>query len=126
MTDSPTPPPADINLTHGYTVLGRIARWMDQELSPPVEQTSVPRILRDLDRLLGQYPYDPPTTEARQAAEQATALVRQLVEEIAKAGYQGDRLGQCVRNLFECLGQPGEGAGLSLLCGERPDSPLRP
>ncbi len=126
MTDSPTPAPADINLPHAYTVLGRIFRWMDQELSPPVEQTSVPRLLRDLDRLLGQYPYDPPTTEARQAAEQAAALARQLVEEIAKAGYQGDRLGQCVRNLFECLGLAGEGAGLSLLCGERPDSPLRP
>jgi hypothetical protein len=30
-----------------------------------------------------------------------------------------------VRNLFECLGLPEEGAEQSLLCGERPDSPLR-
>ena len=37
-----------------------------------------------------------------------------------------NRIGQCVRNLFECLGLAAEGAALSLTCGERPDSPLRP
>ena len=37
----------------------------------------------------------------------------------------GDRLGQHVRNLFECMGLPEEGALLALECGERPDSPLR-
>jgi len=48
------------------------------------------------------------------------------VGEIEAAGYQGDRLGQSVRNLFECLGLAEEGAELSLRCGERPDSLLRP
>jgi hypothetical protein len=38
---------------------------------------------------------------------------------------RGDRLGQLVRNLFECLGLPEEGAALALQCGEDPGSPLR-
>jgi hypothetical protein len=38
---------------------------------------------------------------------------------------RSDRLGQHVRNLFECLGLAEEGAQLSLKCGERPDSPMR-
>ncbi|MGH9804654.1 MAG: hypothetical protein ACRD4D_05740, partial [Candidatus Acidiferrales bacterium] len=69
---------------------------------------------------------DPPEETALAAADEAAALARLLVEEIEKAGYRGDRLGQCIRNLFECLGLPEEGAELSLRCGERPDSPLRP
>jgi hypothetical protein len=39
--------------------------------------------------------------------------------------FRGERLGQYVRNLFECLGLAEEGALHSLPCGERPDSPLR-
>ena len=38
---------------------------------------------------------------------------------------RGDRLGQCVRNLFECLGLPNEGRRVSLACGENPDSIMR-
>jgi len=60
------------------------------------------------------------------AADAVAVVTRQLVGEIEAAGYQGDRLGQCVRNLFECLGLAEEGAELSLRCGERPDSLLRP
>ena len=36
-----------------------------------------------------------------------------------------DKLGQCVRNLFECLGLPNEGRRVSLVCGENPDSLMR-
>ena len=59
-------------------------------------------------------------------AWEAAAHARLLAQEIARAGYSGDRIGQCVRNLFECLGLAEEGAEVSLTCGERPDSPLRP
>lgn len=51
---------------------------------------------------------------------------RVLVSEIAAAGVGGDRIGQCVRNLFECLERGEEGARLSLLAGEDPCSLLRP
>jgi hypothetical protein len=48
-----------------------------------------------------------------------------LVEAILATPARGDRLGLHVRNLFECLGLPGEGAALALRCGESADSPLR-
>jgi len=47
------------------------------------------------------------------------------VDAIVETTARGDRLGQLVRNFFECLGLAEEGAQLALRCGERPDSPLR-
>jgi hypothetical protein len=37
-----------------------------------------------------------------------------------------DRLGQCVRNFFECLELGREGAAISLRAGENPRSMQRP
>jgi hypothetical protein len=82
--------------------------------------------LENLDRLLRHYVHDPPEEEAVSVADSAAQEARRLVEGVVNAGLRGDRLGQCVRNFFECLGLAREGAELSLLCGERPDSPLRP
>ena len=67
----------------------------------------------------------PSYEEALRAADEAAVKARALVDTIAQTPFQSDRLGQHVRNLFECLGLPEEGAELSLRCGERPDSPLR-
>jgi hypothetical protein len=119
-------PAPDINLPHAHTIVGRLVRWVQGQTTPPYQETRLPEILADLDRLLRPYEEDPPQNVARQVAEAARALGHALVRELEGVGYQGDRLGQCVRNLFECLGQPAEGAALSLRCGERPDSPLRP
>ncbi|MGH9862502.1 MAG: hypothetical protein ACRD35_03685, partial [Candidatus Acidiferrales bacterium] len=88
--------------------------------------TALPELLAELDRLLRPYVGDPPEAVAVAAADEVAAVARQLVNEIEEVGYRGDRLGQCVRNLFECLGLAEEGAELSLRCGERPDSLLRP
>ncbi|HYE98446.1 MAG TPA: hypothetical protein VEJ18_06010 [Planctomycetota bacterium] len=74
---------------------------------------------RDLD-------VEPPAAEADRLSEEAAALVREIVDEIEKAGAGHDRLGQAVRNLLECLGRAAEGAELSLRAGEDPKSPLRP
>jgi hypothetical protein len=63
--------------------------------------------------------------EALEAADRVGELARALVAAIADRGVRSDRLGQHVRNLFECLGLAEEGRTLSLQCGERPDSPLR-
>ena len=90
------------------------------------DSTPLPELLAELDRCLRPFAEDPPEDVALPAADDAATIARLLVEEIAKVGYRGDRLGQCIRNLFECLGLPEEGAELSLRCGERPDSPLRP
>ena len=59
------------------------------------------------------------------AADAAASAGRRLVDAILETPWRSDRLGQHVRNLFECLGAPDEGATLSLQCGERPDSPMR-
>jgi len=118
---------AFINLPHAHTVLSRIVRWVSQAQDPrPYEETALPEILAELDRRLRPYPEDPPGEEAVRAAAEIADVARQLVAEIVTVGYRGDRLGQCVRNLFECLGLAAEGAELALRCGERPDSPLRP
>ncbi len=121
------PDPGALNLPHALTVVGRLALYLEPRRAPvPVEETRVQEHLDALYQLLGPHTEDPPPGIAASVAEKATATARLLAEEIARVGYSGDRIGQCIRNLFECLGQPAEGAALSLLCGERPDSPLRP
>ncbi len=115
-----------INLPHAQTIVSRIVRWVDAQSEPSVEETTLPGILTELGRLLRPYTDDPPEAEAVEVADRGAAMGRRLVEEIVRVGYRGGRLGQCVRNLFECFGLAGEGAELSLRCGERPDSPLRP
>lgn len=118
---------AFINLPHAHTIVGRLVRCLALEQQPcPFAETALPDLLAQLDRLLRPYPEDPPEPVALQLADEVAAVARQLVGEILVVGYRGDRLGQCVRNLFECLGLAAEGAELSLRCGERPDSLLRP
>ncbi len=121
------PFPSFINLPHAHTVVGRLVRWFENMVEPAaLEATQIPELLAELDRCLRPFPEDPPQAQALAAAMEAAGVARRLVDEIEHTGYQGDRLGQCVRNLFECLGLAEEGAELSLRCGERPNSPLRP
>lgn len=118
---------AFINLPHAHTILGRLVRRLSSEQQPcPFADTALPDLLAELDRLLRPYPEDPPEPAALEVADKVAGVARRLVAEIVGVGYRGDRLGQCVRNFFECLGLADEGAELSLRCGERPDSPLRP
>jgi len=107
--------------------VGRLVRWFEVLAEPgALESTAVLELLAELDRCLRPFPEDPPEVEAKVAADNAARVGRRLVAEIEHAEYKDDRLGQCVRNLFECLGLAEEGAELSLRCGERPNSPLRP
>lgn len=118
---------AFINLPHAQTVLNRLVRWFEYQRQPcPYEETEVGQRLAEMDRLLRPYSEDPPEAEALRVADEVAGVARALVVETERVGYRGDRLGQCVRNLFECLGLAEEGAELSIICGERPDSPLRP
>lgn len=127
MTDPAPRRYAFINLPHAHTIVGRLVLRLASEQEPvPFAETPLPGLLGELDRLLRPFPEDPPEAVAVPAADAVAAVARSLVAEIEQAGYRGDRLGQCVRNLFECLGLAEEGAELSLRCGERPDSLLRP
>ena len=58
--------------------------------------------------------------------DRAAILGRQLVEQIERGGFGHDRLGQCIRNFFECLELGREGAEISLRAGEDPRSMQRP
>jgi hypothetical protein len=49
-----------------------------------------------------------------------------VVDDIEKSGVGYDRLGQAVRNLFECLSMGEEGSRISLRAGENPGSTMRP
>ena len=69
---------------------------------------------------------NPPEPVARETRDRAAILGRQLVDQIATGGLGHDRLGQCIRNLFECLELGREGAAISLRAGENPQSFQRP
>lgn len=58
--------------------------------------------------------------------DEAAGMARELVDAIESAHMGGDRLGQLVRNLFECLELGKEGAEISLRAGENPNSLQRP
>lgn len=118
-----------INLPHARTITDRIVRTLEALGAFGHDANGGARplhtALADLTRTLRLFDDDPVAEEALRAADEAAAKGRALVDVISGGRCQSDRLGQHVRNLFECLGLPEEGADLSLRCGERPDSPLR-
>jgi hypothetical protein len=120
---------AQINLPHARTVAGRVERTLEALGAFGANGSSAASRLKHamaaLERVLEPFDEDPGVAEAIAAADEAAERARELVESIVTAQVSSDRLGQHVRNLFECLALAEEGALLSLRCGERPDSPLR-
>jgi hypothetical protein len=118
-----------LNLPHARTITQRIGRSLEAlGAFGQVGNGHAAPLADAYDRLEQQlrgFDEDPPAAEALRAADEAAAHARALVEAILATPARGERLGQHVRNLFECLGLPDEGAGLALQCGERADSPLR-
>jgi hypothetical protein len=120
---------ARLNLPHARTILQRIGRSLEAvgAFGEAGNGHAAPlaAAFDAVEQRLRVFDEDPPAEEALGAADEAAALARALVAAVLATPFRGDRLGQHVRNLFECLGLPEEGAELALLCGERPDSPLR-
>jgi hypothetical protein len=118
-----------INLPHARTIVQRIARTLDALGAFGHEGNgqgqAMSGALAEVDGVLRPFETDPPAEEALRAADAAAEKGRALVEVILASACRSDRLGQHVRNFFECLGLSEEGATLALECGERPDSPLR-
>ncbi len=106
--------------------MGRLVYYLAQRAEPEPGQVDVRDLLDELEKDLAPYDNDPPMLEALAVVVELGEKARAIADQIVLRGHRGDRLGQCVRNLFECLGYPEEGAQRSLECGERPDSPLRP
>ena len=129
MKDHDTQRWARLNLPHARTILQRIGRSLEAlgAFGEAGNGHAAPlaAAFDDVEQRLRGFDEDPPAEEALFAADEAAVLARALVAAILATPIRGDRLGQHVRNLFECLGLPEEGAEHSLLCGEKPDSPLR-
>lgn len=119
-----------LNLPHA----GRVARRILLLISelPRTKHVSLDGVLAVATKLEGLLvPYldledNPPALIAARVRQEAATLGRKLVDEIEAAGVGHDRLGQCVRNLFECLELGREGAAISLRAGEDPKSFQRP
>jgi hypothetical protein len=118
-----------INLPHARTILQRIARTLDALGAFGHEGNGSAQLVGDAlaetDGALRPFESDPPAEEALRAADAVAAKGRSLVAAIVASSCRSDRLGQHVRNFFECLGLNEEGAELALRCGENADSPLR-
>lgn len=114
-----------LNLPHAGTIAGRIER----QLLPEPASEGLMALVQELLALLGPFsasgenPGDP---EAREVVAKAQALGRRIVDAIEQEHLGHDRIGQAIRNLFECLELGREGAVLSLRAGENPNSALRP
>jgi hypothetical protein len=117
-----------LNLPHAATISSRISYHLQRRAQ--VGDVSVASKLANeiSDDLL---PYkisgeNPPAEEAKAVISVVAEKARQMVDAIETSGAGDDRLGQAVRNLFECLELGREGAIASLRAGENPDSTLRP
>jgi len=117
------------NLPHAATVARRVeARLVALRVAESGDAEALFDAVAELRETLAAYEdgADPPDAEGSAAAEEAAAVLRRVVDEIERLGAGEDRLGQAVRNLFECLGMGKEGAEISLRAGEDPGSLMRP
>jgi len=103
------------------TLLGRHVEETDIDGAATLETAE--KIWSLLFRFTGE---DDNPADAMRIREEAAALGRQLVVDMERAHIAGDRLGQMVRNYFECLELGAEGAEISLRAGEDPRSLQRP
>jgi hypothetical protein len=119
----------NINLPHSRAVILRIGRTLEFLGAFREEANGGALALHAafdaLEREAAPWDEDPAQDVAVAAADAVAARAREVVAAILETSVRSDRLGQHVRNLFECLGLAEEGAELSLRCGERPDSPMR-
>lgn len=109
---------------------GRVARRILVQLDRPQTPVSAAGVTaEELIALLAPYydsGEDPPAAIAARVRDEAASLGRRLVDDIERDGLGHDRLGQCVRNFFECLELSREGTLISLRAGEDPKSMQRP
>jgi hypothetical protein len=115
-----------LNLPHAGRVARRLLTYLHRDGR---EGTAAAATAGQLVALLDpcfETDEDPPPAEAQLLRAQAAVLARRFVEEVVLDALGNDLLGQAVRNLFECLGLGREGAAISLLAGENPNSMQRP
>ncbi len=118
-----------VNLPHAATLANRIElRLAAMQIFEHPEAEPLILLIENLQDTIGRYEgaNDPPDAETQEVVENAAAVARSIVDQIEQMQAGEDRLGQLIRNLFECLGLGKEGAEISLRAGENPNSLLRP
>lgn len=113
-----------LNLPHAATVSDRISKYLAEVDASRATRETAAEIAAGL--MYYRYGDNPDREEGQEVKDRMLILARKLVDEIEEDGLKRDRLGQLVRNLFECLEAGKEGAELSLRAGENPDSVARP
>lgn len=124
---SPEARAAWINLPHARTIAERIERQLEiLRVLDGEGSKKLNALVVSMRNKLEPWVEDADPEAAAISADPIVDLARELVEAIVDdERARSDRLGQCVRNLFECLGLPNEGRRVSLACGESPDSLMR-
>jgi hypothetical protein len=119
-----------LDLPHAGTIASRIVRFLDTRSGAEGEDDAeLLRLAEEIHDALvacSMSGENPPASEAIELRDRVAALARALVDRIEAVGVAHDRLGQHVRNLFECLELGEEGAEISLRAGEDPNSIQRP
>jgi hypothetical protein len=119
-----------LNLPHAGRIAHRIVRLLPaREALAGGEAGEARRIAAELIEMLDpclEADENPPAAAGEALRQCCAALGRSLVVHIERGELGGDRIGQCVRNFFECLELGPEGADISLRAGENPGSLQRP
>ena len=119
-----------LDLPHAGRVADRILVLLERHVEENVlDAEAVIDAAERLSNVLFRYKEDdnnPEQAEALRVRHEAAVIGRELVDRLETTGIRGDRLGQLVRNLFECLELGAEGAEISLRAGEDPNSLQRP
>jgi hypothetical protein len=118
-----------LNLPHAGRIARRIVLILPARGRTDGPEAVARRTAAELLSLLEpcvEHDENPAPELAIQLRDRAAALGRVLADQIESGGLGFDRLGQCVRNLFECLELGREGAAISLRAGENPKSLQRP
>ena len=119
-----------LDLPHAGRLADRIVNLLERHAEElGVDASDAIDVAEKMSNLLFRFSANdenPNDDEANSIREEAADLGRQLVDQLQSTNITSDRLGQYVRNYFECLELGEEGASISLRAGENPNSLQRP
>jgi len=117
-----------MDLPHAGRIADRIATLVERHAEDL--GLDVPEVIDRAEKLSAylfrQASGDDNPPDAMAIRDEAATMARELVELLEPTRLKGDRLGQLIRNLFECMELGKEGAEISLRAGENPNSLQRP